>query len=255
VQLGTGPHPEELAMTSQSGGQADKSLARVEIFRDLSDADRRKIEQRCRWRVYDPQQTLIARDQDSHDVHFIVWGQVRALDYAVSGREIAFDDVGAGGCVGELAAIDGLHRSATVIAVHRTLTGALDPHSFLRVLADYPDAGLAMMRRLSRMVRQASTRIMDLSALGANNRVHADLLRLARASAKPGANEARISPIPIHADIASRVSTTRETVARVMGDLTKDGLLRKERNALVVPDLAALEALVLSVRGGSGESR
>jgi CRP-like cAMP-binding protein len=93
---------------------------------------------------------------------------------------------------------------------------------------------------------------MDLSALGANNRVHAELLRLARANAKGDGNQARISPIPIHADIASRVSTTRETVARVMGDLTKEGLLRKDRNALVVPDLSALEALVLSVRGGSG---
>jgi CRP-like cAMP-binding protein len=239
-------------MTSQTASHADRSLARVEIFRDLADADRHRIEQRCRWRIYGSQETLIARDQDSYDVHFIVWGQVRALDYAASGREIAFDDVGPGGCVGELAAIDGLHRSATVIAVHRTLTASLDPHSFLRILSDYPEAGLAMMRRLSRIVRQASARIMDLSALGANNRVHAELLRLARANAKGDGNQARISPIPIHADIASRVSTTRETVARVMGDLTKEGLLRKDRNALVVPDLSALEALVLSVRGGSG---
>jgi CRP-like cAMP-binding protein len=228
----------------------DRSLARVEIFRDLSDADRRRVEERCRWRTYAPQETLIAREQDTHEVHFIVWGRVRVLDYAASGREVAFDDIGPGGSVGELAAIDGGTRSASVIAVQRTLSASLDQRNFLKVLADHPDAGLATMRRLTRMVRQASERIMDLSALGANNRVHAEILRLAREAAGPDAETARLSPIPVHSEVASRVSTTRETVARVFSDLTREGILRKERNVLVVDDVPALAELVASVRGG-----
>jgi CRP-like cAMP-binding protein len=228
----------------------DRSLARVEIFRDLGDADRRRIEERCRWRTYAQNDTVIAREQDSHEVHFVVWGRVRVLDYAASGREVAFDDIGPGGVVGELAAIDGGTRSASVIAVQRTLTAALDRRSFLHVLADHPEAGLATMRRLTRMVRQASERIMDLSALGANNRVHAELLRLAREAAGPEAETARISPIPVHSEVASRVSTTRETVARVFSDLTREGILRKERNVLVVQDVPALAEMVASVRGG-----
>jgi CRP-like cAMP-binding protein len=183
-------------------------------------------------------------------VHFIVWGRVRVLDYAASGREVAFDDIGPGGSVGELAAIDGGTRSASVIAVQRTLSASLDQRNFLKVLADHPDAGLATMRRLTRMVRQASERIMDLSALGANNRVHAEILRLAREAAGPDAETARLSPIPVHSEVASRVSTTRETVARVFSDLTREGILRKERNVLVVDDVPALAELVASVRGG-----
>ena len=228
----------------------DRSLARVEMFRELADADRRRIEERCRWRTYAPQETLIAREQDTHEVHFIVWGRVRVLDYAASGREVAFDDIGPGGSVGELAAIDGGTRSASVVAVQRTLSASLDQRSFLKVLADHPEAGLATMRRLTRMVRQASERIMDLSALGANNRVHAEILRLAREAAGPDAETARLSPIPVHSEVASRVSTTRETVARVFSDLTREGILRKERNVLVVDDVPALAEMVASVRGG-----
>jgi CRP-like cAMP-binding protein len=234
--------------TPQDG--RDRSLARVEIFRDLADDHRRRVEQRCRWRTYEPQETLIAREQDSHEVHFVIWGRVRVLDYAASGREVAFDDVGPGGLVGELAAIDGGARSASVVAIQRTLTAALDARSFLNTLTDHPEVAHAAMRRLTRMVRQASERIMDLSALGANNRVHAELLRLARHAAGPEAQIARISPIPVHAEIASRVSTTRETVARVISDLTKSGLLKKDRNALVVQDVPALEHMVAQVRGG-----
>lgn len=236
-------------MSGQQEGR-DRSLARAEIFRELSDGDRRRIEERCHWRTYAQNDTVIAREQDSHEVHFVVWGRVRVLDYAASGREVAFDDIGPGGIVGELAAIDGGARSASVIAVQRTLTASLDPRSFLNVLADHPEAGLATMRRLTRMVRQASERIMDLSALGANNRVHAEILRLARETAGPEAETARLSPIPVHSEVASRVSTTRETVARVFSDLTRTGILRKERNVLVVDDVPALAELVASVRGG-----
>ena len=77
------------------------------------------------------------------------------------------------------------------------------------------------------MVRQASERIMDLSTLGANNRIHAELLRQAMTNLKPD-NSAEIRPIPHHGEIASRVSTTRETVARVLGRLTEQGLIRRK---------------------------
>ena len=57
-------------------------------------------------------------------------------------------------------------------------------------------------------------------------------------------NTAMITPVPIHGDIASRVSTTRETVARVLNDLSRQGLLKRERNALAILDLEHLVEMV-----------
>ena len=91
---------------------------------------------------------------------------------------------------------------------------------------------------------------MDLSTLGANNRVHAELLRLAKPGIKE-ANTAEISPIPIHGDIASRVSTTRETVARVFSDLTREGILRRDQDTLIILDIDTLTDIVETVRGES----
>ena len=91
-------------------------------------------------------------------------------------------------------------------------------------------------------------RIMDLSTLAANNRVHADLLRQAR-NQVDAEGPSIISPIPIHADIASRVSTTRETVARVLNDLARKGLVIREKNALVINDLESFQEMVENVRG------
>ena len=89
---------------------------------------------------------------------------------------------------------------------------------------------------------------MDLSTLAANNRVQADLLRDARAHMVDD-NRAEISPIPVHGDVASRVSTTRETVARVMSDLTRQGIVERAKNALIVINVEVLEDMVIEVRG------
>ena len=105
------------------------------------------------------------------------------------------------------------------------------------------------MRRLTSIVRHATDRIMELSTLGANNRVHAELLRQARAAGRGDSGKVVLRPIPVHGDIASRVSTTRETVARVFNELARGHIIRRERDALVVLDLARLEALVEEVRG------
>lgn len=236
-------------MADTDGPPPGRTLSGIELFRKTDEATRKRIEQRCRWRKYQPDDTIIERESPTHEVHFVVSGKARVVDYSASGREVSFEDIDEGGIFGEMAAIDGGGRSASVVAVQPTITAALDQRSFLNVMADHPEVGLEMMRRLTRMVRQASSRIMDLSTLGAHNRVHAELLRLARGKAGEEAESARISPIPIHSDIASRVSTTRETVARVLSDLTKEGLVQRERNALVIADIPALEALVERVRG------
>ena len=107
---------------------------------------------------------------------------------------------------------------------------------------------LRVMRTLAHVVRTSTERIMDLSTLGANNRVHAELLRHAQANMNDE-NQALLSPIPVHGDLASRVSTTRETVARVMNDLARQGIVERTKDALVVRDVRRLRDMVEEVRG------
>lgn len=230
------------------GDANSRTLAGVALFRDLSDEDRQRIEARCKWRDYKPQEQIIDFQDDSRDVYFITKGVARVVNFSMSGREIAFDDLKEGAVFGELAAVDGEPRSANVVAVVNTTVGIMHPTVFRGVLEDYPAVSMTLMIRLTQMVRMSVERIMDLSTLGANNRVYAELLRLAKASVADDGS-ARVNPIPIHADLASRVSTTRETVARVMSDLSRKGLVRREGNVLILTDTERLTDMVEQFRG------
>lgn len=222
----------------------------ITLLSPLSAEERAAVARQCRWRRFHVNEQIIDHQGDSRDVVLVVHGRVRVLSHSPAGREISFDDIESGGFLGEMAAIDGLPRSASAVALEEgTLIAFLAPRPFQDLVSGHPDLAMAVMRRLCRVVRIATDRVMELSTLGANNRVHAELLRLAKRGRVEG-RVAVIAPIPVHADIASRVSTARETVARVLNELARDGLVERRTDALIVRDLQRLEALVEDVRAG-----
>jgi len=224
------------------------NLDRIELLKPLSADERATLARQCSWRHFHNHEQILDRSSDSRDLCLIVEGRVRVVNYSVSGREITFDDIDAGGYFGELSAIDGQPRSAGIVALTETTVAFMSPRLFQQTVTNHPELAWQVMTRLAAIVRASNGRIMDLSTLGANNRVHAELLRLAKPGLKPN-NTAEISPIPIHSDIASRVSTTRETVARVLSDLARDGLVERRGNVLLICDFERLAEMVEDVRG------
>ncbi len=225
-----------------------ESLSGVGLLQGMPAVERRRLEQVCRWRRYGAHEQIVDRQGDSSDLCFVIEGRVRVVNYSASGREITLDDIGAGEYFGELAAIDGQPRSANVMTLTACTIASLPRPMFRELIENHPRLGFLVMERLASMVRHSTERIMDLSTLAANNRVQAELLREARTN-MTGDNRAEISPIPVHGDIASRVSTTRETVARVLGDLARQGVVERTKDTLVVRDVAQLTQMVEDGRG------
>ena len=101
----------------------------------------------------------------------------------------------------------------------------------------------AILRRLTRLVRALSERVVEFSTLTVQKRIRVELLRLARETA-PGQRSAVIFPAPTHAELASRVSTHREAVTRGLGELARAGIVEKRPGTLVIRDVEALAAMV-----------
>jgi CRP-like cAMP-binding protein len=205
------------------------------------------IASRCRWRRYAAGQQIISRDAPDNDVYFVIAGRVRVTAFSASGRQVTYGDMRAGDWFGDFAAIDGLSRSADIVAIDETLVASMDPAAFRRLLHDEPDVCDRVLRRLVGCVRELTERVFDFSTLGVQNRVHAELLRLARQAGVRG-NTACIAPAPKHSDIAGQISTYREQVTRELSAMAKQGLVKRAGHALVIPDVARLEQLVSEVR-------
>ena len=229
-------------------GAKNESLAGIRLFDGLSESALEDLSKRCRWHKYQPNEQVIDRYSDSRDLYLIVEGRVRVVNYSVTGREVTFDEREEGEYFGELAALDGEPRSANVIALNELNVACLSQEAFNRLLLEHPQVTLKILRGLAKIVRASNKRIMDLSTVGANNRFHAEIMRLALPGVRTD-NTAIVSPFPIHGDIASRVSTTRETVNRVFSDLSRRGIVKRSKSNLVVLDLIRLRKMIEDVVG------
>jgi len=237
--------PGEVRKLRGATWPVQRSLDKIPVLGSLPEAVRREMEKRCVWKEYKNDEQIIDRESENRDVYFVVGGSVRIVNYSYSGREVSYDDIRAGGMFGELGAIDGKARSASVVALRRALVAVLPTEAFKKALREHPEFAFAVIERLASIIRASNERIMDLSTLGAYTRVYAEILRLARQHAKDEeAESAVIDPLPVHSDLAARCGTTRETVARAVSDLIKKNVAEKAGSGLKISDLWALKDIV-----------
>ncbi len=219
------------------------------LFSETSENFRKEMDKFLRWKTFQTGQEILNREDQNSDILFVHKGKVRIVIYTLSGREVTLDDIEAGGFFGEMAAIDKEPRSASVVALEPSEIAFLSAEKFEEGLKKESRMALGIMQRMAMIIRHANERIVELSTLGANNRIHAEILRLAHKKGIEKDGKIYIRPIPVHSDIAARISTVRETVARAMSDLAKQGIVTREKGALVVHDIKRLEQIVQDVRG------
>jgi len=231
-----------------AAARSSLALRRIALLQGLSDRRLDELAGQCLWHSVEGGKPLLLRAQPQGEVFLLVSGRVRVTTYSANGRQVTFRDSEAGEHFGDIAAIDGGPRSADVVTLEPCVVASLDRAAFLALLREEPLVAGRVMQRLASLVRQLSERVIDLSTLGVQNRLHAELLRLARAAGIAD-NQARLAPAPKHAALAGQISTNREQVTRELNVLARDGVLRKEERALVVADVARLERMVAQVRG------
>jgi CRP/FNR family transcriptional regulator, cyclic AMP receptor protein len=233
-----------LRMPCETGKKpTPETLAGIEIFRGIAPDVVASLSRRCRWRRYTAGQTILQYQDEGRDVFFILHGRACAIYYSSSGREVRLSDIPAGELFGEFAALDNQPRAADVIATTDSLIAIMSAELFWEVLRRHEAVCAAILRRLTGIVRASQRRVLEFSTLPVRSRLHAELVRMARATAPEG-DSAVISPAPKHAELASRISTHREAVTRELNELMRAKLIGKRGNTLIIHDTATLESMV-----------
>ncbi len=229
-------------------GRGEETLDGVEIFAALAAEDRAALAGRCHWRRFMRGQQIIGHQEETRDVFFVIAGEVRATSYALSGKEVTYRNIAAGDMFGEYAAINGEPRSADVVALTDCLVASMSNTVFWEVLDRHPEVAAVTLKRLTSQIRVLTERIFEFSTLAVRNRIHAELLRLARSHPAED-NTAVIKPAPTHAELASRLSTHREAVTRELNALAHARLVERRGDALRINDVAKLSRMVQMVLG------
>jgi CRP/FNR family cyclic AMP-dependent transcriptional regulator len=218
-------------------------LAHVALFEDVA-IDLAPYEGRSSWRRFDPEEILVDFDDLSTDVYFLLSGEVRVLMRTASGKEVILDEMRAGELFGELAALDGIKRSANVTALTRGEVCVMPAGVFRELVFSSQQVGERLLRLLSSRIRDLNARLVEQTVLDLRHRLYSELLRLSVPRASPGGAERVVTPPPFHHDLAARIGCRREQVTREFTLMTHEGLIERTRGALILRRPDVLEARV-----------
>jgi len=212
----------------------------LQFLKHVPDPLRTEITRRLRIIRAPKGRTLLEKGSRSTDVFFLLEGRAEVLLYSSSGREVCVNDIGLGDMFGEIAALDGEPRSASIVALSELKVAAMRANDFMACFESSPAAGIWLAGRLASSVRRLTERVFQLTALNVQTRIHCELVRLAL-KGKPCSGGIEVRPAPTHAQMAKHIGTHREAVTREMQVLSKAKIIRHGRGSLMIMDMARLE--------------
>lgn len=176
----------------------------------------------------------------------VVSGRVKISSVGSSGNEVILNVIEPGQVFGEMTLVDGEPRSADAVAAKPSELLTVLRRDFLPVLSRHPEAALEMMQVLSRRLRNTTQFVEAAVFLD----VPARLLNRVRFLAErygqqdPDTGAIRIEHEFTQQDLADSVGVTRVSVNRQLGAWEDQGLIRKGRGWIEIPDLERLDASV-----------
>jgi CRP-like cAMP-binding protein len=212
------------------------------LFKGL-DIDLAPYEARANWRRFDPEEILVDFDELSTDVYFLLSGDVRVLMRTASGKEVILHEMRPGGLFGELAAMDGIKRSANVTALNRGEACVMAASLFREIVFAHQPVAERLFCLMSSRIRELNARFMEQTVLDLRHRLYSELLRLS-SPRNERVGERVITPPPFHHIMASRIGCRREQVTREFTMMSQEGLIERTRGALILRQPEILKARV-----------
>jgi len=229
-------------------------MARIALFQGLEAEALSRLDLACERLELPAGSTVISQQERSTAIFFVLSGGVVAKSYSAAGREVTYDEIGAGGFFGEFSAIDEAPRSAFVQTLRPSLIASMSAPRFRAFVGEIPLLGLRLSEHLVAKSRRMSARIYEFSTMSVRDRLCAELLRLAEGQGRAsGAGDAGggsgivIDPAPSHYELSTRLSTHREAVSREMSRLAGAGIVKAGRQKLVITDPEALRRMVAGI--------
>jgi CRP/FNR family transcriptional regulator, cyclic AMP receptor protein len=214
--------------------------AHTPFLRQLGVADADALVQRVRRRSVSPSEPILRAGAAGDDVVVVLSGRVKLVAYGAERREVVLAIRGAGELIGEMAALGGQRRTATVIAVDAVEVGYLSAEELRAFLALHPDAAMVLTRMLIRRLTEADRDRVDLATQDSIGRVARRLLELAaeHGAAVPGGTVIELALT--QDELASWTGATRETVSRALRLMRQLGWVSVDRRLITILDPAAL---------------
>jgi CRP-like cAMP-binding protein len=190
--------------------------------------------------VFSRGQTIFMEGDAGTGFYVVISGRVKIFKLSAEGKEQILHIFGPGEPFGEVPVFEGRHFPASAEAMAESQLFFFPRTSFVALIKKNPFLALNMLAILSRRLRRFTALIDDLSLKEVPGRLAAYLLYLSEQKRGSAVLELTITK----GQLASLLGTIPETLSRILGKMSAQGLIESAGPRIRLLDRQGLENLV-----------
>ncbi len=232
------------AKAAPGGGPPGDPLGRTAHFRLLPAAERRRLLGRCTERILKAGEVLFAEGEPCRGLYILVEGRVELRQVSPRGREQVLHTEGPGAALGEAPLFDRGGYVASAVAAVPTRALFVPRAEVIALLRRHPTVAVSLLETMARRVRRFADMAGSLTFRPVHERLaHYIATAAAGEPGRPVAAGLAVDLALTQEQVAARLGTVRELVARAFSQLEKGGIITRKRARIVIRDPARLAAL------------
>ncbi len=169
-----------------------------------------------------------------------VSGEAKLASRGPEGREFIESFRGPGEWRGRSCTRDGLPHPSDAIVVRPGEFFSIRPDAFRQFAREFPDVWPAAVRLMGRQLRRNLQEREDIALRPVSERLAQFLIENACVRQSDGA---KVLIGATQSEVAARLGTVREVVARVFADLSRRGLIARSKEGIFIEDWEGLHAI------------
>lgn len=217
-------------------------IARVPLFEGLPPVQLEDLAMIVTDQVFRKGETIFSEGEDGNGFFVVISGRVKIFKLSAEGKEQILHFFGPGEPFGEVPVFAGQHFPANAAAMEESRVFFFPRKSFVELIKRNPSLALNMLAVLSRRLRRFTALIDDLSLKEVPGRLAAYLLYLSDQT--KGAKDLDLTITK--AQLASLLGTIPETLSRILGKLSSQGLIETDGRRISILNVNALRELAES---------
>lgn len=216
-----------------------KHLAAIPLFEGLPREQQEDLAMIVADQIFRRGQTIFTEGDDATGFYVGITGRVKIFKLSFEGKEQILHIFGPGEPFGEVPVFTGQHYPANAEAMEESRIFFFPRESFIELISNNPSIALNMLAVLSLRLHRFTRLIDDLSLKEVPGRLSAYLIYLS----EQGKGTSDLELTITKTQLASLLGTIPETLSRIFGRLSKQGLIELDGPRIRIMDRQRLEEL------------
>lgn len=218
----------------------DTAMGATPFLREISTEDVKVLAGSGRRHLFRRGTYLCHQGDPADDVYFLLEGRVEISSVSPTGARVLHATVDRPQFLGELGVFGDMPRTADLLTLDDSDVWNAPGEIFLRFVTSQPSAARAVLAALARQAQEHQAFVDDLLFLDLRGRVAKRLLQMSTPSLDELPKDGTVIPPVTHADLASLCGGSRENVSRIVADLQRRGIVKRDGHRYALKKVAAL---------------